>query len=150
MKSKMRYFLKFSLKTCFWKLDTHLFINNSMRSVQPCKKNRKKILRKFWITRTSLLSSLWLFFWFLREYCHSHWIKLILYVFVCKLTISVSAEWCHFKQISIIAKLISAYLCSILIILQFFSSDFMRKIFSINLDILSEWKSNRSIIKYTT
>ncbi|CAF1291464.1 unnamed protein product [Adineta steineri] len=59
------------------------------------------------------------------------WIKSILYVFVATVTASVATEWLYFvqkehyfEQISAVTELISAVLCNLLIILQFFPYHF--------------------------
>jgi hypothetical protein len=59
------------------------------------------------------------------------WIKSTLYLFVATVTIAVATEWLYFtnklhyhEQISAISELISACLCNLLIILQFFPYHF--------------------------
>ncbi|CAF0757573.1 unnamed protein product [Adineta ricciae] len=60
------------------------------------------------------------------------WIKSTLYVFVATVTLSVAAEWLYFtekshmyEQISAVSELVSAVLCNLLIILQFFPYHFI-------------------------
>ncbi|CAF2352996.1 unnamed protein product [Rotaria sp. Silwood2] len=59
------------------------------------------------------------------------WIKFALYLFVTTVTLTVATEWLYFatkihfyEQISAISELVSAYLCVLLIILQFFPHHF--------------------------
>jgi hypothetical protein len=59
------------------------------------------------------------------------WIKSTLYLFVATVTIAVAAEWLyfaqklhHYEQIAAISELISACLCNLLIVLQFFPYHF--------------------------
>ncbi|CAF3370592.1 unnamed protein product [Rotaria sp. Silwood1] len=59
------------------------------------------------------------------------WIKLTLYLFVATVTLTVATEWLYFaekihfyEQISAVSELVSAYLCDLLIILQFFPYHF--------------------------
>jgi hypothetical protein len=59
------------------------------------------------------------------------WIKSTLYLFVATVTVAVAAEWLYFgaklhyyEQISAVSELISACLCNLLIVLQFFPYHF--------------------------
>lgn len=59
------------------------------------------------------------------------WIKLTLYLFVATVTTAVAVEWLYFaeklhyyEQISAISELVSACLCNLLIVLQFFPYHF--------------------------
>lgn len=84
------------------------------------------------VTRDSIAFFL-LFDFFSESYSRFRgvWIKSALYLFVATVTVAVATEWLYFakklhfyEQISAVSELISACLCSLLIILQFFPYHF--------------------------